>query len=195
MRAARIGGSLEKGFNAMAEKKGGKPQGEASPAGTAVEAKIEKKLNPKTFFLGSEVEIVDFAPGKDEPEAVKEFAHIYGVGSGFKTGHSQYGDWTAITGQFEGVSLITGRRYISGTCFIPGAAGDMLIGGLRTAKVSDPDASATFGLALGVKYLRRQDGTHGYEYTARKILDIKAADPLAELRAAMPAPELLTLDK
>lgn len=178
----------------MADKKGAKAQGGASGGESAKpESTVAKKLNPRTFFP-DDLSVADFAPDKDHKEEVKEFAHIFGVASGFKTGHTTYGDWTALTGQFEGVSLITGQVFVSGTCFIPGAAGEMLIGGLRTAKVSDPDAAATFGIALGVKYLKRQDGTHGYEYTARKLLDLAAADPLAELRAAMPAPKLIGQD-
>lgn len=148
-------------------------------------AEILKKITSATV-LGEKV--AKLAP--EEGEKPVFLYRVYGIASGTKHGSTNLGEWTGLTGMFEAVRLSDGRRFASGVCILPGAVGDMLVGGLKAARDRDPDATVQFAIEIGVKYMERKDGTDGYEYTSREIAKVKQADLLSELRVlALPKPE------
>lgn len=102
------------------------------------------------------------------------------MANGTKTGNTQYGEWEALTGVFEAVRASDGRRFQSGVCFMPGAAGIMLIGGLKAAQEANEDASVRFGICVGIK---ASEKPMGYEYTTKNIVKLEQADLLADLRS------------
>lgn len=104
---------------------------------------------------------------------------VFGIANGTKHGETQYGDWQALTGVFEAVRASDGKRFQSGTCFLPGAVGTMLIGGLKAAQESNPDASVSFAILVGIKF---SEVAIGYEFTTKNIVKLEQADPLADLR-------------
>ena len=167
----------------MASKKGGeKPQsGALSENGGKADKgpKPVKKITPATVLTEK---VAKLAPKNADADDVELFT-IFGVGNGTKSGHTTYGDWTALTGIFEAVRKADGARFKSSTCFVPGAAGEMLVSGLRVAREKDPEASIHFAIKISARYLERRDGTDGYEYIAEEIVDIEKGDPLADLRA------------
>lgn len=157
----------------MASKKGDAPEN-----GNGEAAELLKKITPVTV-LGEKV--AKLAPAKGAA-AVKLFT-VYGIANGTKTGDTQYGAWTALTGMFEAVRASDGHRFQSAVCFLPGAAGEILIGGLKANREKDPDASIHFAIEVAVKFLERRDGTAGYEFVTREVVKVQQADLLADLRA------------
>jgi len=139
-----------------------------------VAAAILSKISPSKVM---EENPKKFAPKEKEPAV--DLYTVYGVASGVKTGSTQYGAWEALTGLFEAVRVRDGRRFQSGICFLPGAAGVMALGALKATREKDPDASIRFGLLIGIKY---SDVPIGYEYTARNVVKTEQADLLADLR-------------
>ncbi len=162
------------------KKKGGASASSAADnsASNDAPASLLRKISPRTVIAEK---IGSLAP--KEGEAPIDLLKVFGVATGTKTGETQYGDWTALTGMFEAVRVSDGARFQGGTCFLPGAAGEMLIGALQAAKVKDPDASVHFAVMIGVKGITKRDGTAGYEFTTREIVKVQQADALADLRA------------
>lgn len=164
----------------MADKKGGaKPQGAASatkPTGNGA-AELLKKITPATV-LGEKV--AKLAPKKGE--GIVDLFKVYGIANGTKRGETQYGIWEAATGMFEAIRVADDARFQSAVCFLPGAAGEILMGTLKAKREKDADASVQFAIMVGVKHLERRDGTDGYEFVTREIRKAQEADLLAELR-------------
>lgn len=133
------------------------------------------KIRPKDVM---EANIKKLAPAEGEPQ--KELFTVFGVASGLKHGDSTYGAWEALTGIFEARRASDGQRFQSGVCFLPGATGEMLIGGLKAAKEADPDASVHFGIIVGIKF---SEVAIGYEFTTKNVVKVAQADPLSDLRA------------
>jgi len=140
-----------------------------------VAAEILAKISPSKV-MGENPK--KFAPAEGAKDV--DLYTVYGVASGVKTGSTQYGAWEALTGMFEAVRSTDGRRFQSGVCFLPGAAGVMALGALKATKEKDPDATIRFGLLIGLKY---SDVPIGYEFTAKSIVKVEQADLLADLRA------------
>lgn len=141
-------------------------------------ASLLRKISPRTVIAEK---IGTLAPKEGAPAV--DLLKVFGVATGTKTGETQYGEWTALTGMFEAVRVSDGARFQGGACFLPGAAGEMLIGALRASKEKDPDASVHFAVMIGVKGITKRDGTAGYEFTTREIVKVQQADALADLRA------------
>ena len=160
-------------------------------------AKLLRKITPKTVMEdGSNAKLAKFAPKEGEPE--KACFDVFGIATGLVSGDTQYGDWTGMTGMFEAVRY-DGRRYEAGTCILPGAAGEILIGSMKAAGViparktkegktqAAPAESATvnveFAVRVGIQHIVKRDGTDGYEFTTQEIVKVARADALADLRA------------
>lgn len=140
-----------------------------------VGAEVLSKIAPRKVLEDNPKK---FVPAEGKP-AVDLFT-VFGIANGTKTGNTQYGDWEALTGVFEAVRTSDGRRFQSGVCFMPGAAGQMLVGGLKAAQSADKDASVRFAIVVGIK---RSEVPIGYEFTSRQVVKLEQADPLADLRA------------
>jgi len=143
------------------------------------EAEIIGKIAPRKVLEGN--------PKKFVPEkGTIDLFTVYGIGNGIKHGDTQYGEWNALTGVFEAVRTSDGKRFQSGVCFLPGAAGQMLISGLKAAQEANPDASVRFAIIVGIKH---SDVPIGYEFTTRNVVKLEQADPLEDLRGQVLAIE------
>ncbi|MGE0294700.1 MAG: hypothetical protein AB7P97_20305 [Hyphomonadaceae bacterium] len=184
----------------MAQKKGGAasaaPKGNASSAQSVADDEappgLLRKITPRHVM---ETDVIKVLRGNYEELKAKnpkaEFLDVapvwlfkvFGVANGTKSGNTTYGDWTALTGTFEAVREHDGKRFVSGVCFLPNPAGEMLIGALKAQQETDKDSSIRFALAVSVKPVEKRDGSDGYEFSAHPIVAPTGADPLADLRA------------
>jgi hypothetical protein len=165
----------------MAEKKDSKGSGKSSSengnGGEKGGAEVLKKLTPNAI-MGEK--IVKHVPKKGERATV--LYRVFGIANGTKSGETNLGPWTAMTGVFEAVRVNDGARFASAVCFLPGGASDMAIGTLRANKEKDPDSSISFGIEVSVRHMERKDGTDGYEYITRDLIKAQQADLLADIR-------------
>lgn len=125
-----------------------------------------KKMSAKTIV------------GKIEPpEKQVDLFAIYGVATGTKTGSSNFGDWLAFTGDFEGIDIATGEVSRSPVCFLPEPGQGML-----EAALLKNDNGIEFSFIVGVK--PNKASTTGYEYTVKPVVASKQNDALEKLRGA-----------
>ncbi len=110
----------------------------------------------------------------DEDQKTKDVMQVVGVASGMKTGTSDNGDWTALTGNFAAVNLETGEQFRSGVCFIPDVALDPIVGQLNQGVTA-----VEFGWTISIK--RDENAATGYVYTARPLIEADENDPLEQL--------------
>lgn len=134
-----------------------------------------KKMSAKTLI------------GKiDPPEKQVDLFAVYGVATGTKTGSSNFGDWLAFIGDFEGVDIATGEVSRSPVCFLPEPAQGML-----EAALLKNENGVEFSFIIGVK--PNKTSTTGYEYTVKPVVASKQNDALEKLRGAttqaLPAPK------
>jgi len=116
-------------------------------------------------------------------DKVKPLYRVYGMATGVKTGSTQFGDWTGLTGQFEAVNLETGEISVSPVCILPEPMNSLLFSRVQAGE------SVQFAYEIGVEHSEK--GSTGYAYTTKPIVKETQNDPLAELRAAvkaLPAP-------
>ena len=129
-----------------------------------------KKLSAKVILGGRP----DIPPkGDKEPKWLFE---IVGICTGKETGQSDYGEWTAMTGNFQATLLAGGAEFRTEMrCFMPA-----VVQGPVLAKLGmDGVTSVSFGYRVGV--LRDDDAATGYVYTAEPLSEVVVADPLGEL--------------
>jgi hypothetical protein len=138
---------------------------------------------------------------------------VIGRAGNLRDGTSQYGAWTALVGEFEATNVCPGSPafgevFISTQCFIPGAAGELLVAAVRQfvqepipppadAGMSEAEwfkkhgrtykATGEFAeMALIVSArLNEREGGAPYEFIVRPIVPVKKADSLAALRDKM----------
>ncbi len=102
---------------------------------------------------------------------------IMGIANGTKTGQSNFGEWTAFTGNFKAINLETGADYRSGKAFIPAIAENLVVGALGDANAD----SVQFAFDIGVKSVKDRQGKDSYEYTVTPLVEAADNDPLSEL--------------
>lgn len=119
------------------------------------------------------------------PEKATALYTVIGIANGIKTGMSAYGEWLALTGQFEAVNLETGEAYVAPQVFLPEPLQGLIAAKVRTPDENGKTPSVQFAVEVGIKPAR---STMGYEYTVRELVDASDSDPLADLRKALPAP-------
>lgn len=132
-----------------------------------------KKISPKTV-------VGDVTP----PEKPTALFTVIGIASGIKSGPSPYGEYVALTGQFEAMNLETGEQYVAPICFLPDPLQGMIVAQLRTPDENGKMVTVQFGVEVGV---RAAKSATGYEYTVRELVEADRNDPLADLRKALPA--------
>lgn len=109
---------------------------------------------------------------------------VYGVARGLKRGESNFGPWTAFTGDFEAVKVSTGEVFRSSQLFLPEVAELMLVGPVMDVKNV---GGVQFAFDIGAK---GEETSVGYQYTCDALLEVSDNDPLAALKAILPAPRL-----
>lgn len=112
---------------------------------------------------------------------------VFGIATGIKTGESNFGPWTALTGAFRAKRISDGEIYQSGACFLPKMGTELISGMLKKDGVDGLE----FAFMIGVV---PSDASIGYEYYVEPMLESKENDPLEMLakrvdQAALPSPE------
>jgi len=106
---------------------------------------------------------------------------VYGTVSGCKAEQSDIGPYTAFSGNFKAVNLLTGSAFRSGKLLLPGVAENALAGsfqGQGEGKV------LVFGLDLVIKY--DEKAATAYVFGAVPVLE-QQNDPIKELEKLLPA--------
>jgi hypothetical protein len=121
-----------------------------------------------------------------------------GIATGFKTGESQHGTFTALSGQFTAWPLgddgrPTGSGDSSSTLFLPDIAMQPIL-----VALSVPGAQAVqFALDIWANVVpeeKRKPGGSIYEYTYTDVLPPAEDSPMARLMAAISAAEAPKLE-
>lgn len=173
----------------------GPADGATAETGTVIAPRIARRLTPKEI-MGKKIRDVRIP---------SDLYTLIGRANNLRDGESDFGPWTALRGEFEACRLDESGapvEVIIGTeCFVPGAAGDLLIAAvkpfiLKPIEVT-PEQKKKGGqtyevngdhvevaLIVSVKASTR-DGGVGYEFVTRPIISVRKADPLASLRELM----------
>jgi hypothetical protein len=142
---------------------------------------LVKKISLKVVNDGEDIKA---------PDAPVDFFTVIGVVQGFKVVSSQYGDSIGFLGNFEAIRATDGKRFMSGTLYLPSMLSDILHAAVRSAQADDADATVKVAGVVGLKPSKK--AAVGYEYTFRPLIDVVPVDALADLRAvvagALPAP-------
>lgn len=134
-----------------------------------------KKISAKTVFGDVAV-----------PEKAVALYTVMGIANGIRTGNSTYGEWLALTGQFEAMNLETGEAFVAPQCFLPEPLNGLIAAKVRTPDENGKPVSVRFAVEVGLKPAK---STFGYEYTVRELVDASENDPLADLRKSLPEPK------
>lgn len=108
----------------------------------------------------------------------KDLYNIVGIASGTKSDISDFGPWTALTGNFAAVNLETSEQFRSGVAFLPDVALDPILGQLGAGA-----PAVEFGWVIGIQ--GDEDVQCGYTYYARPLVEANENDPLERLTSKM----------
>lgn len=116
-------------------------------------------------------------------------ANVVGLARGIKTGMSNYGEWTALQGEFVAEALEGEKkdtRYRTGQLFLPDVALFLV-----TPLVNQLDKGGAVEVAfkIGITAVPEDVSNTGYEYTAAFLIEPTQNDPL-EMMLAKVAPKL-----
>lgn len=138
-------------------------------------------LKPKN--LGNPKVAAGFSDEEMGQGKIHWLGNIIGKVSGVKRGKMPGDDtefFYKLAGMFEGVPDDKTKPAVrSGLCFLPGGVHEMVVAMIEEAK----GAIINLNLRVGTK---RSTNAAGYEYVTDTIVDPSTADPLADLRGAMP---------
>ena len=117
--------------------------------------------------------VIGKRPQPDET-GTKWLMQVAGIATGFKTGESDYGEWSALTGSFQATNLENEKVYRSGKCFLPVVALNMILPALE----AEHAIGVEFAFNIGV--VSAETAT-GYEYVCESVFEISENDPLQML--------------
>ena len=107
---------------------------------------------------------------------------VIGNAIGQKTGQSSYGDWTALTGQFQATNLETGEVSEAAQLFLP----EVALIPLQVAMASPEARGVEFAITVSAKYAKSaKPGGVPYEYTWTPLLPPDANDPITRIKARL----------
>lgn len=141
--------------------------------------------NVKAFIPTKEVEEKrgDKVVVKDVP-AIGEtvwIAQVVGIARGTKSGVSNYGDWTALMGEFIAVPLVgdkAGQRFRTGQMFLP----DVVMNMVSSALGGNTGVDFAFKIGIVAADTEGENpSATGYEYTADFLIAPETSDPLQAL--------------
>lgn len=171
---------------------------------------VLKKVNPKDV-MQKDIKRCLLEMQKAELTS-KDLFTIIGRANNIRVGESAFGPWESLRGEFEATNMETGETFISAECFVPGAAGELLVNQVRgfiikEIPVTDEQykkGGKTFevtgdtvemALIVAIKESTRSGGAP-YEFIVRPIVSVQRADSLQALREratrfvkALPAPK------
>lgn len=119
---------------------------------------------------------------------------VLGIAVATQTGESDYGNWTALQGQFEAVNPATGEVQESATLFLP----DVALIPIKVALATPGNKGVQFAIEVSVTYVAEREGAKAggspYEYSFKHLIKLDESDPIAQLKAkmahaALPAPD------
>lgn len=120
-------------------------------------------------------------------EHSKLLYNVLGIARAAEAKETDYGIGTKFKGNFMAVNLLTGEEFRAGSCYLVGAANELLAGAIG-------DSPVEFGFVIGVE-LDDASAT-GYVYTAESLIKPTENDPLTllskSISAAAPAQLALT---
>lgn len=145
--------------------------------------KIAVKLLPPLA-----VNISDSNPeGDPNPNPELLLCRIAGYASGIKTGTTQYGEWSAVTGDFAATNMQTGEMFMSNTAIVPGAMGDAIVRTIAEKLGEDASAKLAFSCDIGIKRSTRNPAEK-YEYVVRPVIKTEFQSPAMALLSPPEAP-------
>ena len=116
---------------------------------------------------------------------------VIGNAIGHKSGTSQYGEWTALSGMFEAVNLETGEAHQSSQLFLP----DVALTPIMVQLAQPGVRGVEFVIDITVRHNPdARPGGSAYEYGFDTVLKASESDPISRLKAqlaeqaALPAP-------
>jgi len=149
---------------------------------TSVKTAIVKKLSTKVLVGQAKAYSKDLQQGQQT-----DLYNVIGVAHGLKHGTTNFGDFTALMGQFIAEPLVgakAGQRYRTGQLFLPDVALNMV-----APIVENLGKGESVELAFRIGIEADDTATTGYIYTAEFLTEPKENDPLEALAAkALPAP-------
>ena len=110
---------------------------------------------------------------------------VIGIADGVRSGESNFGPWTAFSGDFEAVNMLTGEVSRGPQFFSDKSFTDALLSRMN----ANPGAAVEFALEVAIEI--NDDYPMGFGYVTRPIVE-NAHDRLGALRsrlAALPAPD------
>lgn len=135
---------------------------------------IQKKMSIRGL-LGAKPTARAIPEGNEEIYLVR----VWGIASGLKSGSSDFGEWTALTGDFKGCPLKTGEISRSGVLFVPDVLLDLIQPRVEQGQVVE------FAFELGIR--AESDSATGYVYVCRPLVDTPTSDVMAALDAKINA--------
>lgn len=142
---------------------------------------LVKKISAKVIFG----DIKKVCKTKEDGDVV-DLANFYGRATGFKTGTTDFGSWTAFTGNFEAVNLQTCEEFQARQIFLVEPLQGMLLDQLASAESVD--------FACKISVVVNESLPTGYEYRVTPLVDVKRSDELDALRQIAGAPSLKVLE-
>jgi len=129
-----------------------------------------KKLSVKTV-CGKP----NFAKESKDGDEV-ELMQVFGQAQGIKAGTSNFGEWEALTGNFEAVNKETGEAYRAAQLFLPDLAHEPLVMAMK----ANPDTPIDFAIEITAR--KDSSVAVGYTYGMKTLIEAETADPLKVLR-------------
>lgn len=160
------------------------------------------KIRPVTTKVEMLKKIAPRLVMEEEIKAPKQATDLYtviGVATGIKTGTTNYGPWVGLMGNFEVIRTKDGKKFLSGTAFLPepfnGMIASAVLAGLRPDENGEVNPPAIrFVIVVTIK---PSNAAIGYEYVAKPLVEVSQADQLADLRVAvaglLPAPSPIAI--
>jgi len=158
----------------------------------ATTTNIAKKISMKALVgtVGAFIPMKEETYEKDGKTIVREvyangetawIAQIIGLARGTKHGISNFGDWTALMGDFYAEALVGEKvdtRYRTGQLFLPDVALNLVL-----PVLDGLDKGAAVEVAFKIGITANEESNYGYDYTASFLVEPSDNDPLSMLAA------------
>ena len=141
--------------------------------------------------LQKKISIAKFAGKMTAARVVKAGGRLrvgvfMGVARGTKRGTSDFGDWTALIGDFRAINTDTGEEQASQTLFLPAVAQDGIVATLESG-------AQAVEFAFHIIAVEDDASQVGFSYRAEPMLQAAESDPVARIKAQiaalLPAPK------
>lgn len=102
---------------------------------------------------------------------------VIGIAIRTETKETNYGDSVLIHGSFKAIRASDKAVFAAGKAFLPALVTEAIQNGLA---MSD-GKPIEFAVEIGKKSVEKKDGTEGYEYTVKPLIDTSVNSPLEQL--------------